>query len=245
MQNRIKTLRQAKGWPMQRLADEVGTNKSQISKLEKGERRLSQQWMERLAAVLGCTPADLLPGHGKQRRASGTMSITIDSTVDSGMGGHVEKVDEDKRYFVTFKPPQQLSDAEFFGVIMEGNHHAAYPDGSELIFARTMFDTRIENGKFVLIEEEKEDGQTQRYMGQVEISPRMISINFQGRDNQHHHRTIYWENAQSSQAFNDNSSDTSYLQSSHPLLEQSLPSVPMSNGNTRILGVLVKSIRNE
>ena len=59
--NRIKNRRQARGWTLQQLADASGTSKSQIDKLEKGERRLTVDWMVRLAKPLGCDPRELLP----------------------------------------------------------------------------------------------------------------------------------------------------------------------------------------
>ena len=59
--NSIKVWRLAKGWSLQQLADACGTNKSQINKLEKGERRLTVDWMVRLAKPLGRTPQELLP----------------------------------------------------------------------------------------------------------------------------------------------------------------------------------------
>ncbi|MEQ9349802.1 MAG: helix-turn-helix transcriptional regulator, partial [Alphaproteobacteria bacterium] len=62
MQNRIKELRQSGGMTAAQLADQVGTSASQIVKLERGERRLTQEWMIRLAAVLGCAPADIMGG---------------------------------------------------------------------------------------------------------------------------------------------------------------------------------------
>ncbi len=58
--NRIRALRQRRGWTLQQLADASGTSKSQIDKLEKGERRLTVDWMVRLAKPLGCDPRDLL-----------------------------------------------------------------------------------------------------------------------------------------------------------------------------------------
>ncbi|WP_440512752.1 helix-turn-helix domain-containing protein [Sphingopyxis terrae] len=59
--NRIRELRLAKGWSQQRLADEVGCSKMQVSGLERGKPKLDQDWMRRLAGPLGVTPADLLP----------------------------------------------------------------------------------------------------------------------------------------------------------------------------------------
>jgi hypothetical protein len=42
------------------LADRVGTSKGQIDKLEKGQRRLTIDWLNRLAQALECHPVDLL-----------------------------------------------------------------------------------------------------------------------------------------------------------------------------------------
>ena len=53
MQNRIGILRVEKGLSLTDLARLAGTTKAQIQKLERGERRLSLQWMSRLARALG------------------------------------------------------------------------------------------------------------------------------------------------------------------------------------------------
>ncbi len=58
--NRIRTYRQQRGWSLQQLAEASGTSKSQIDKLEKGARRLTVDWMVRLAKPLGCDPRDLM-----------------------------------------------------------------------------------------------------------------------------------------------------------------------------------------
>ena len=46
---------------MAELAQRAGTSSSQINKLEKGQVRLTAEWMTRLAAALGCRTIDLLP----------------------------------------------------------------------------------------------------------------------------------------------------------------------------------------
>ena len=61
MSNRLKEFRDQAGLSMQALADRVGTTAPQINKLEKGERRLTLDWMTRLAAALGIEVRDLLP----------------------------------------------------------------------------------------------------------------------------------------------------------------------------------------
>ncbi len=58
--NRIREFRTARDWSLQQLAEASGTSKSQIDKLEKGERRLTVDWMVRLAKPLACDPRDLM-----------------------------------------------------------------------------------------------------------------------------------------------------------------------------------------
>lgn len=60
MPNRIKEWRLRSGLSMQKLAEKAGTSRQQVHKLERGERRLTEDWMRRVADVLDCTPADLL-----------------------------------------------------------------------------------------------------------------------------------------------------------------------------------------
>ncbi|MAF96147.1 MAG: imidazoleglycerol-phosphate dehydratase [Rhodospirillaceae bacterium] len=60
MTNRIQALRKQKGLSQQELAQRIGTSGQQVGNLEAGRRKLTQDWMERLAAGLECGPADLL-----------------------------------------------------------------------------------------------------------------------------------------------------------------------------------------
>lgn len=60
--NRIKFWRLQRGWTMQRLAEATGTTRAQIDKLERGTRRLTVDWMVRLAKPLGCDPRSLMNG---------------------------------------------------------------------------------------------------------------------------------------------------------------------------------------
>lgn len=60
MANRIKELREKRQLTLQQVADGAGTTFQQIFKLENGKRRLTDEWMRRLAPVLGVHPAALL-----------------------------------------------------------------------------------------------------------------------------------------------------------------------------------------
>ncbi|HAU28580.1 MAG TPA: transcriptional regulator [Rhodospirillaceae bacterium] len=73
--NRIREWRERCGLSMQALADRASTGKSQIDKLERGDRRLTMDWMVRLSVALDCAPAELLPEscglHLSERRTEG------------------------------------------------------------------------------------------------------------------------------------------------------------------------------
>lgn len=60
MENKIRSLRQAKGWTMRQLADAMSTADSPVhfttvQKLERSTRRLTHEWAQRIAEALGVT----------------------------------------------------------------------------------------------------------------------------------------------------------------------------------------------
>lgn len=60
MTNHLLAWRDRRGLTLQQVADQIGTDKTQISKLENGKRRLTEGWLIRLAKAYGCEPRDLL-----------------------------------------------------------------------------------------------------------------------------------------------------------------------------------------
>lgn len=58
--NRIREIRELAGLSVLELANRVGTSDTQIRRLEQGKRRLTEDWMQRIARALDCTPADLI-----------------------------------------------------------------------------------------------------------------------------------------------------------------------------------------
>lgn len=64
--NRIYEFRKKAGLSQEKLGEELGCNKSKISKLENGNQELTQNWMIKIARALNkhglsITPSDLLP----------------------------------------------------------------------------------------------------------------------------------------------------------------------------------------
>lgn len=64
MNNRLKELREKAGLTQEGLAERVGTTHSTIQRLEAGTRRLTADWIFRLAPHLGCTPGEIIDFQG-------------------------------------------------------------------------------------------------------------------------------------------------------------------------------------
>lgn len=58
--NRLRELREQAGLSQAALADRANTTQPQIDRLEKGERRLTLDWLKRLAVALGVPQASIL-----------------------------------------------------------------------------------------------------------------------------------------------------------------------------------------
>jgi transcriptional regulator with XRE-family HTH domain len=58
--NKLKSIRKKYGISQNELARRLGTTQGQVCRLEKSTRQLTQNWIERIARVLGCTQAELL-----------------------------------------------------------------------------------------------------------------------------------------------------------------------------------------
>jgi len=84
--NNIAQLREAKGWNRPDLARRMGTSAQQVERLEKGQRRLAQKWIDLAALAFGVEPADIispLPESGVVRSDSApTRSLDAGETAE-------------------------------------------------------------------------------------------------------------------------------------------------------------------
>lgn len=59
MGNNLKNLRKQKGWSHQKAADAMGVSRGQFIKLERSERKLTQEYIQRAAIVFNVPEADV------------------------------------------------------------------------------------------------------------------------------------------------------------------------------------------
>ena len=64
--NRLRELRQARGVSQEALADLAGLHRTYVSSVERGERNISLQNIDRLAAALEVSLAELMPAQSKK-----------------------------------------------------------------------------------------------------------------------------------------------------------------------------------
>lgn len=58
--NNIQVLREAKGWSRPELGKRMGTSGQQVERLEKAQRKLSLDWIDKAADALGVRPVDII-----------------------------------------------------------------------------------------------------------------------------------------------------------------------------------------
>lgn len=68
--NFIKQLREQRNLTLQQLADACNTTHQQISNLENNKRKLTWEWMQRVADALECHPLDLVEGPAEPKDQS-------------------------------------------------------------------------------------------------------------------------------------------------------------------------------
>ena len=57
--NRIRELREGRGWSQQQLADQINTTHGTVSRIETGERKLTDKWVRLISGALAVHPGEL------------------------------------------------------------------------------------------------------------------------------------------------------------------------------------------
>lgn len=74
MANNLRLLRSARGWSQDEAAGALQTTLSQYAKLERGDRRLSDKWIERAAEAFGVDSGDVVRGRRPMVPVAGYVS---------------------------------------------------------------------------------------------------------------------------------------------------------------------------
>lgn len=128
MGNRIRELRKRAGFTLQQLADKTGTTNQQISMLERSTRRLSVEWMERIAPALGVMPTELMAVTDAPQR------IRLIGEVRAGLWGEPLETNDHDGEWISIPIPEVYLRLRAYAVRVAGpSMDRVYPDGTILI----------------------------------------------------------------------------------------------------------------
>lgn len=95
MENNLEKIRLEKGLSQQKLAELVGTSGPQVNRLEKGERRLTVDWLMRFAEALDVSPSEIIgvqvnaaAKNAKHERAAREISVACATAISSLIESH-------------------------------------------------------------------------------------------------------------------------------------------------------------
>jgi transcriptional regulator with XRE-family HTH domain len=107
MKNRILELRKDRGLTLTQLADQVDSTAQQIGRLEKGERRLTTDWMEKIAHALDVLPEDLMSSNHGERVVIPEINMNTIAG-DKSKKTHANSVAEADNILSEWSLPRQL-----------------------------------------------------------------------------------------------------------------------------------------
>jgi len=135
--NRLRILRKKNGLTMKELAENMGTSQQQIDRLEKGQRKLTVEWLERFTEEFNCDVYEILPDNFEQRN--------ILLTIKSKVIGKIEKnkditwFSKEDYYPIIFSRPTAIENSnntKLFSLVNYCNDGSIdFPEKSELIFS--------------------------------------------------------------------------------------------------------------
>jgi transcriptional regulator with XRE-family HTH domain len=85
--NRISAIRKRKSITQQQLAEAVGSHWITVSKLERGEMKLTTEWLTKIAKALGVGPAELLPNQFRRFEIALTKEVPFGSMLIENVSG--------------------------------------------------------------------------------------------------------------------------------------------------------------
>ncbi len=156
--NRIAEWRHRRGLTLEQLAARTETTHQQVQRLEKGQRRLTVDWMQRLAMALDIAPAELLPldqqpaiEAGVEPVASPFINLEVRGDVQAGAWSEIHERPSDDWEVVPVPRPD--GHRRHIGLRVRGaSMNLEYPEGTILVcvpFAD--YNHRVSTGDHVIV----------------------------------------------------------------------------------------------
>ncbi|GAB5471437.1 MAG: helix-turn-helix transcriptional regulator [Rhodospirillales bacterium] len=220
MGNRLKEIRLERGLSQEQLAELVHTDKSNISRLERGTRGLSGKWLRVISEKLGTTPDELLglggetamppsnasfaPGMAEKIPAGASMSrdVPILGTTVGGSDGDFALNGQVADY--VRRPPALERVAGAFALYVQGDSMSRWREPGGLIFVHPTRPPKPGDHVVVELHPDEEDGDkpcfvkllvrstpTKLILGQY--NPERFDIEFEKARVSHVYRVMEWE----------------------------------------------------
>ncbi|TAH33132.1 MAG: helix-turn-helix transcriptional regulator [Alphaproteobacteria bacterium] len=176
--NRIRNLRLARGYSLQDLAEKIGTSKSQVDKLEKGERRLTLDWMRRLADGLACTITDIIvAGDAPSSKVANIQSTPKDLPLIGGVKGGIHGFFFDNGRVSDFvnRPANLLGVSNAFAVYAIGDSMEPRFFAGELLYVNP--NRPLSKGCFAVIELMDGQGLVKQFLRQDDKTITLYQFN--------------------------------------------------------------------
>lgn len=144
MENRIRHFREQANLTRDELSTRMGISTSQLTKLERGERKLTKDWMERIAEALRISPADLF-----DQPTSRLLSIPLISTVSAGAMMRDDLVDEAIRMLTITDLPA----GDWFALKVDGDSMDRISPPESIILVNRKDKRLVANGCYVIADQ--------------------------------------------------------------------------------------------
>lgn len=171
MRNFLREWREAKGLSQTAVGELVGTDKTQVSKLERGDRRLSTDWLEKFAKAFKTDPAKLMgppsaadastPDNERHTIPIGPIgTLPIRHIVAAGVWREIDEFADEPLGEATIMPRPDIEPGEqWVERVVGDSFDRRYPEGT-LLHVRSAFGaepTKL-HGKRVIIERTRDGG---------------------------------------------------------------------------------------
>jgi transcriptional regulator with XRE-family HTH domain len=164
--NRIKELREGKGWTQEQLAEFCGTSGATIQRLERGRRKLTDKWIPLLSNALGVQPGELFV----EIIEAVKIGLPVKGEAQAGVWREADIIHEPIRATLNIGPDARYEGKDQFAVLVQGNSmNKKFTHGQYIVCVRwDELGREPRNGDIVVVE--RRDG------GRIETTVKRVSL---------------------------------------------------------------------